>query len=110
MYNFITELTNLDINIYHPNKNIDAQGVKAIIEWTIELEMREYGVKSIEISVQKVTLYYTEEDLSKEEGEEIEKSVTVTKGITVCEPTEVGTIYPSTVIWDIEKNKLTVDF
>ena len=49
------------------NEDGDYDCVKAIIEWTLEFEMREYGVKDTYIHIIKITLIFEDWDYGLEE-------------------------------------------
>ena len=49
------------------NEDGDYDCVKAIIEWTLEFEMREYGVKDTYIHIIKITLIFDDRDYGLEE-------------------------------------------
>ena len=69
MFKFKEEIKNIGINGKVPsqflNEDEDYNCVKAIIDWTLDFEMREYGVKDTYINIIKVTLFFDEVDGTK---------------------------------------------
>ena len=62
MWDFNSELKNPCITGKVPNQFLNEDGdyncEKAIIEWTLDFEMREYGIKDTYIHIKKVTLVF----------------------------------------------------
>ena len=66
MWEFREELKNPSIMGKIPKKFLNEDGdyncVKAIIKWTLDFEMREWGVKDTYIHINKVTLVFDDGD------------------------------------------------
>ena len=62
MFEFKEELKDPFISGKVPNQFLNEDGdyncVKAIIEWSLDFEMREYGVQDVYIHINKVTLVF----------------------------------------------------
>ena len=71
MFEFKKELKNPYITGKVPEQFLNEDGdydcEKAIIEWTLDFEMREYGVKDTYIHIIKVTLIFDDWDYGLEE-------------------------------------------
>lgn len=71
MWEFREELKNPSIMGKIPKKFLNEDGdyncVKAIIDWTLDFEMREFGVKDTYIGIIKVTLIFDDWDYGLEE-------------------------------------------
>ena len=62
MFEFKEEITNIGINGKVPSQFLNEDGdydcVKAIIDWTLDFEMRDWGVKDTYIHIIKITLIF----------------------------------------------------
>ena len=71
MWEFREELKNPSISGKVPKQFLNEDGdydcVKAIIDWTLDFEMREYGVKDTYIHIIKITLIFEDWDYGLEE-------------------------------------------
>lgn len=106
MERFTTDIEGKDISLYMPN-GFDADYIKGYVLWSIDFEMRTWGVKSIEISVYEVKISYIETNMDTDE--ETEKEMVITENIKIEEPSEFGTIYPQQLEISTD-GKCTVEF
>ena len=89
------------------NEDKDYNCVKAIIDWTLDFEMREYGVKDAYISIIKATLIFDDDYGTKsyiiddDTGFEFNSSWSWDKWLT---------IYPVAILVDLDDKKVEVEF
>ena len=88
------------------NEDKDYNCVKAIIDWTLDFEMRDYGVKDAYIHIIKVRLIF-DDDRAKSyiiddyTGFEFNSSWSWDKWLT---------IYPVAILVDLDDKKVEVEF
>ena len=89
------------------NKDKDYNCVKAIIDWTLDFEAREYGVKDVYIHIIKVTLIFDDDYGTKsyiiddDTGFEFNSCWSWDKWLT---------IYPVAILVDLDDKKVEVEF
>ena len=91
------------------NEDKDYSCVKAIIDWTLDFEMREYGVKGTYIMIKKVILVFDDWDYGiksyiiddDDTGFEFNSSWSWDKWLT---------IYPVAILVDLDDKKVEVEF
>ena len=90
------------------NEDKDYNCVKAIIDWTLDFEMREYGVKDVYIHIIKVTLIFDHDYGTKsyiidddDTGFEFNSCWSWDKWLT---------IYPVAILVDLDDKKVEVEF
>ena len=90
------------------NEDGDYDCVKAIIDWTLDFEMRDYGVKDVYINIIKVRLIFDNDYGTKsyiidddDTGFEFNSSWSWDKWLT---------IYPLAILVDLDDKKVEVEF
>ena len=111
MWEFKEELKNPSVYGKVPKQFLNEDGdydcEKAIIEWTLDFEMREYGVKDVYIHIIKVTLIFDDDYGTKsyiiddDTGFEFNSSWSWDKWLT---------IYPVAILVDLDDKKVEVEF
>ena len=112
MWEFREELKNPCITgkvpIQFKNEDGDYVCDKAIIDWTLNFEMREYGVKDTYIHINKVTLVFDDWDygtksyiIDDDTGFEFNSCWSWDKWLT---------IYPVAILVDLDDKKVEVEF
>lgn len=117
MYTFRTKIQNKNIDVYKIkphlciNEGIDVDlTCVGVVEWTMELELREWGVKDISCVIQSVSVqieyeYFDDDDsLIRECLEVNEKLLILEDNLRV----EGSTITPESIVINFEKNKIIV--
>ena len=90
------------------NEDGDYNCEKAIIEWTLDFEMREYGIKDTYIHIKKVTLVFDDFNygtksyiIDDDTGFEFNSCWSWDKWLT---------IYPVAILVDLDDKKVEVEF
>lgn len=123
---FTTKINSEDIDIYshtdladflwlHKDNDIDSIECTAIVRWNVEFEVREYGVKSIDITVSGIDIegeaeYYEIDDVECEDKQFKEFSIS-SNDFEVINNMEIthNAIYPEKIEIDIKKKTITVE-
>ena len=112
MFEFREEIKNPCITgkvpLQFKNEDGDYDCVKAIIDWTLDFEMREHGVKDVYINIIKVRLIFDNDYGTKsyiidddDTGFEFNSSWSWDKWLT---------IYPLAILVDLDDKKVEVEF
>tara|TARA_R100001594_G_C3893315_1_gene228977 strand:- start:51 stop:392 length:342 start_codon:yes stop_codon:yes gene_type:complete len=113
MWEFKEELKNIGINGKVPSQFLNDDGdcncVKAIIDWTLDFEMREYGVKDTYIHIIKVTLIFDDFDYGLEEYV-LPDTFAISTSWYNRDDFKWLTIFPVELWVDFDDKKVSVDF
>ena len=113
MFEFKEELKNPLIMGKVPKQFLNEDGdydcVKAIINWTLDFEMREFGVKDTYIHIQKVTLVFDDWDYGGEEFILPDTFAIITEWYD-REDFKWLTIFPTDIFVDLDDKKVRVEF
>ena len=90
------------------NEDKDYNCVKAIIDWTLDFEMREYGVKDVYIHIIKVTLIFDDDCGTK--SYIIDDDTGFEFNSSWCDNFKWLTIYPVAILVDLDDKKVEVEF
>ena len=116
MFKFKEEITNIGINGKVPSQFLNEDGdydcVKAIIEWTLDFEMREYGVKDTYIHINKVTLVFDDWDYGTKSYiiDAIDTDFEFNSSWYDRDDFKWLTIFPVDIFIDLDKKKVEVEF
>ena len=91
------------------NEDGDYDCVKAIIEWTLDFEMREFGVKDTYIHIIKVTLIFDDWDYGLEEYV-LPDTFAIATSWYDREDFKWLTIFPVEIYIDLDDKKVEVEF
>tara|TARA_R100001594_G_scaffold130337_1_gene169383 strand:+ start:265 stop:600 length:336 start_codon:yes stop_codon:yes gene_type:complete len=90
------------------NEDGDYNCVKAIIDWTLDFEMRDYGVKDVYIHIIKVTLIFDDDYGTK--SYIIDDDTGFEFNSSWCDNFKWLTIYPVAIWVDFDDKKVEVEF
>ena len=117
MWEFKEELINPCITGKVPsqfkNEDGDYDCVKAIIEWTLDFEMREYGIKDTYITIKKVTLIFDDFDYAELDELAIVNTIDDWEFISKWydrDDFKWLTIFPVEIWVDFDNKKVEVEF
>ena len=115
MWEFKEEIKNIGICGKVPKQFLNEDGdydcVKAIIDWTLDFEMREWGVKDTYIYIKKVTLVFDDWDYGTHEyiiNDDIDQSFMV--DFYPREDFKWLSIFPVEIWVDLDDKKASVVF
>ena len=113
MWEFKEELKNPCITGKVPNQFKNEDGdydcVKAIIDWTLDFEMRGYGVKDTYIHIIKVTLIFDDWDYGLEEYV-LPDTFAISTNWYKRDDFKWLTIFPVEIWVDLDEKKVEVEF
>jgi len=69
-FTFSTRLRGRDVYIFHGPEWMEAEGDVNVI-WALEIDAREYGIKSFDVTVQKVEMFLHLTDEQEQEHEQV---------------------------------------
>ena len=118
MFEFKEELKDPFISGKVPNQFLNEDGdyncVKAIIEWSLDFEMREYGVKDTYITIKKITLIFDDWDCGTKsyiiDDDEHDNGFSLIVNWYNREDFKWLTIFPVEISVDLDDKNVEVEF
>lgn len=104
MEKFKTNLTKKEVDLYNNPDIRDIAQVSAQIDWVLEIEKRDWGVKNILMYVEKVNISVTYED---EEMNTHEETIDVSEW-KIDSNLEIGKWCPQELSLDFKRKELTI--
>lgn len=117
MYSFKTKIEHRNIDVYKIkphlciNEDIDVDlTCVGLVEWTMEIETREWGVKDISCVIKSVSVqieyeYFNDDDSLIRECLEVNEKLLILEDNLRCEG---GCIKPESIVINFEKNRIIV--
>lgn len=116
---FTSKITGYDkITLYQPKIYDDSECTEVTVQWSLSMEFRNDGVKSIDVEVDNVMFNYNtlifQDDMSKDKEEEMSfELLPVRDKFTVIVNSNVifdGALYPQDIEINLIKNTIEVNF